>query len=234
VLLVVALAAGGCVDRSRDDTATLLAFSEGHTAYAGRDFARARDAFARAAAVAPRDAAVWANVGIAAWAANDTAMAVVGWQRALRLDPGDDATRQLLARVSAPQHRGAARVWPVEPPHVAAVALALWLAGWAWALWNQRAGGRFRSALLLLVPAVVLAGLALFLESTLRAKDLTVVMLPTPLRALPALGAELGAVPLAGEVAKVLERRGVWIRIELDGGREGWIPAERARSLARD
>lgn len=234
VLVVLAALTGACADSTRDDTATLIAFSEGHTAYAGRDYALARDAFGRATAAAPRDAAVWVNLGTAAWAANDTATAVLGWQKALRLDPRDDATRQLLARVRAPQHRGAARVWPVEPPVVAAVALALWLAGWGFAFWSARRGGRVRLAWIALVPSLALGALAGYLASTLRARDLTVVMRPTPLRALPALGADPGAVPLAGEVAKILDRRGVWIRVALDGGREGWIPAEGAQSLARD
>lgn len=234
VLLLAVLFASGCVSVSRDDTATLIAFSEGHTAYAGRDYTVARDAFIRAANAAPRDPAVWANLGTAAWAANDTAMAVLGWQKALRLDPRDDATRQLLARVRAPQHRGAARVWPVEPMLVAGLALLCWLSGWVWAFITTRRGGRARFAGVLLVPGLVFAVLAGYLDYTSSGRDLAVVMQPSPLRALPALGAEPGAVPLAGEVAKILERRGVWLRIALDGEREGWIPAERTRSLARD
>ena len=234
-LLLVALVLGtACAPTSRDDTETLLAFSQGHTAYVGRDYTVARNAFARAVRVAPRDAAVWANLGTASWAAGDTAMAVVGWQKALRLAPRDDATRQLLARVRAPQHRGAARVWPVEPVVVAALALTLWLFGWGWAFLSTRRGARASFASVLLVPALVLASLAMFLDLTAAARDLTVVMQPTPLRALPALGADPGAVPLAGEVAKIVERRGVWLRVSLDGGREGWIPAERTRALARD
>jgi len=234
LLVLSTLLVAGCAAPSRDDTAALSAFSEGQTAYVGRDYTVARDAFIRAVNAAPRDPAVWANLGTAAWAANDTAMAVLGWQRALRLDPRDDATRQLLARVRAPQHRGAARVWPVEPTLAAGLALFLWLSGWAWAFITTRRGGRARYAAVLLVPGLVLAALAGFLEYTVRGRDLVVVMQPTPLRALPALGADPGAVPLAGEVAKILERRGVWVRVALDGNREGWIPAERTRSLARD
>ncbi len=56
----------------------------------------------------------------------------------------------------------------------------------------------------------------------------------TPLRALPALGAEAGSVPLIGEVVRVRETRGVWLRIELEAGREGWYPAERTYPLARE
>ena len=41
-------------------------------------------------------------------------------------------------------------------------------------------------------------------------------------------------MPLIGEVARVRERRGVWLRLELEAGRSGWYPAERAYALARD
>ena len=233
-LVLVVLALSGCGPRAGDDTTTLLAFSEGHTAYVGRDYTRAQEAFARATRAAPRDPAVWANLGSAAWHGGDTATAVVAWQRALRLAPRDRSTRELLARVRAPQHRGAARVWPVDPLDVAAVAFIFWCVGWIWAFVTARGGGRSRFATMLILPGLVLGGLAWQLDRTLEAKDLTVVVDPSPLRTLPALGADPGAVPLAGEVARILERRGVWLRIELDGGREGWYPAERTRALARE
>jgi hypothetical protein len=58
-----------------------------------------------------------------------------------------------------------------------------------------------------------------------------VVVDPGPLRALPALGAEGEAVPMAGEVARVTQRQGVWTRVSLDGGRDGWIASERLAPL---
>lgn len=234
LLVLSTMLVAACAPVPQDNPATLGAFSEGHTAYVGRDYAVARDAFARAATTARRDPAVWANLGSAAWAAADTATAVLGWQKALRLDPRDHMTRELLARVRAPQPRGAARVWPLEPTIIQGLALICWLSGWAWAFIAVRRGGRARYAALVLVPSLVLAVVASVLEHTARAHDLAVVMQPTPLRALPALGAERGAAPLAGEVARLLERRGVWVRVELDGEREGWIPADRLRSVARD
>jgi len=64
------------------------------------------------------------------------------------------------------------------------------------------------------------------LDRTQRARDLTVVTRTEPLRALPVLGAEPGPAPLTGEVARVIERNGAWVHVELDGGRQGWIAAE--------
>lgn len=209
------------------------AFAAGRTAYAGGDYRRAQEEFARAAALAPRDAAAWANLGTAAWQARDTAMAVVGWQRALRLTPRATELRDRLARVSAPQHR-VARIWPVAPLPVLGLGLALWIGGWGVAAWQARAGRRGRWALLAILPGAICIALGAYLDDALAAADAVVIAERTPLRALPALGADAGAVPMTGEVARVLERRGVWLRLELDGGRSGWFPAERAHALARD
>lgn len=233
VVLLLVLGTG-CVSARGAREGAMQAFTEGRTAYAGQDYARARDAFARAVNAAPRDPDAWFNLGAAAWQASDTAVAVLGWQRALRLDPRDGEARELLTRVRAPQHRGAARVWPLPPVVPAALALLCWWAGWLVAFHRQRSGGRLRASLFLLMPAVAFAGSAAWLDASLRARDLAVVVQTSPLRALPALGADPGAVPLAGEVARILERRGVWLRLELDGRREGWYPADRTAPLGRD
>ena len=232
VVLVVAALLGGCAPAG-ENAGALVAFTEGQTAYVGRDFMRARDAFLRAARTDPRDPAAWANLGTAAWQAGDTASAVLGWQRALRLDPLASDLRPRLARVRAPQSRGAARVWPVPPLLVAALALVCWC--FAWLLLARRAR-RARSGtwLLLALPGLALGAAALLLETRLRARDLVVIATSTPLRSLPALGSDPGSVPLVGEVVRVRERRGVWVRIELDAGRAGWYPLERTYALERD
>lgn len=235
-LLLLLLALGlvsGCV-RVSDSAEALQAFTEGRTAYAGRDFPRARESFRRSVSLAPRDAAAWANLGSAAWAARDTANAVFGWQRALRLDPTSGDVRERLARVPAPQHRGAARVWPVSPLPIIGFGLLLWFAGWWWAFAQARANRSTRWPLLALLPALLCIGAGAWLDDILAARDLVVLANPAPLRALPALGADPGAMPITGEIARVTERRGVWLRLQLDGGREGWYPAERVLSLARN
>lgn len=232
LLLLAALGLGACAP-APVPVDVAQAFTEGRTAYAGGDYARAQAAFARAAALAPRDAAVWSNLGAAAWQARDTVMAVVGWQRALRLDPRATEPRERLARVSAPQHRSA-RVWPLPPLPIGVIGVLLWLAGWAWQAALARARRRSRWPLALLVPGACCIIGAAYLDRSLAAADAVVIAERTPLRALPALGADAGAVPMRGEVARVVERRGVWLRLELDGGRTGWFPAERTRSLARD
>ena len=232
-LALLALVVGSAGLGAQEEDRSLVAFTEGQTAYAGLDFARARDAFLRAARAAPRDPAAWANLGTAAWQAGDTASAVLGWQRALRLDPLATDLRSRLERVRAPQTRGAAQVWPVPPLPIAALALVLWCAAWV-ALALRARHGPVGARSILLLPAVALAATAYLLESRLRATDLVVIATSAPLRSLPALGADAGSVPLVGEVVLVLERRGVWLRIEADAGRAGWYPVERTYPLARD
>lgn len=230
---VLAAAMSACAAVPPASADAVAAFAEGKVAYAGADYAAARDAFLRAANAAPRDVAAWANLGDAAWQASDTAAAVLGWQRALRLDPLDDDLRRRLTRVRAPQSRGVARVWPLPVLPLAAMAMALWVGGWGWAAHRRRRHRGARRAALVIVPATALAALAATGEWQSRARDLVVISTPTSLRALPALGAEPGAQPLVGEVARVRERRGVWLRIELEAGRVGWYPAEHTYPLER-
>jgi Tfp pilus assembly protein PilF len=235
LLLLLAAASGGCGRAPAASEEAQRAFAEMRTAYVGRDYSRARDAALRAARAAPRDAAAWANLGAAAWQAGDTAGAVLGWQRALRLNPRDGETRQALRRVRAPQHRGAARVWPVPPLPLAVAAGVLWCLGWG----VLAVAARRRARAPRVAPALVLVGAALgatawWLDAALAGRRLVVIAEPTPIRALPALGADPGAMPITGEIARVIQRRGVWLHLELDGGRTGWYPTERTWSLARD
>ena len=83
ICFFVAIAAGpvvaATIDRARAD------FTAGVASYDRGDFRRSAQHFADAAREAPRSREAWANFGTASWAASDSANAVVGWQRALRL-----------------------------------------------------------------------------------------------------------------------------------------------------
>lgn len=232
LLLLAMLALVACAPAAVS-TEVAQAFTEGRTAYAGGDYRRAQQAFARAARLAPRDAAVWTNLGTAAWQARDTAIAVLSWQRAMRLNPRAAEPRERLARVPAPEH-SAARVFPVPPIPLAVLGLALWFAGWMWFASDARALRRRKRQLFLALPGALLIAAAGYLDQRLAGRNVVVIVERSPLRTLPALGADAGAVPMTGEVAKVVERRGVWLRLELDGGRAGWFPAERTYPLTRD
>jgi tetratricopeptide (TPR) repeat protein len=233
LLWLLLLAVPPALARQADTAAQ--SWAEAQTAYAGRDFERAERHFLDVARVRPAHPNVWANLGTAAWQAGDTARAVQGWQRALRRAPLDVELRSRLALVRAVQDRGAARVPPLPvqlPPLVLAM---VWLAGWGW-LARRAWRGRpilARSAWLIAASAALLAAAAL-LDRAQRANHLAVIARSVPLRTLPVLGAEQGPAPLTGEVARVLQRRGAWAHVQLDGRREGWIAAELLLPLGDD
>jgi hypothetical protein len=216
----------GDIERAREP------FAAGIAAYTGADYTRAARLFEDASRAAPRVAATWANAGTASWAAADTAGAVVGWKHALRLDPLADDLRERLARVRAPQDVGVAFVPAIAARAPSALALLLWIAGWiavARLCWQRRPA--LRLAIATLVVAGSAAAGARMYEERMEGRDLAVVIDPAPLRVLPALGAEGGAVPMVGEVARVVQRQGVWTRVSLDGERDGWIASERLAPL---
>ena len=211
------------------------AFAQGMTAYAGGDYVRAERHFEDATRESPRSPAAWANYAAAAFLAHDTASAVVGWQRALRLNPTDASARTNLARVRAPQEVGVARVLPIPGTLAISVAALLWLTGWALA---ARQAWRRRPALRLALLTVVVGGSALAAawqhEQRLQGVNLVVVTSPVPLRSFPSLGADVKSTPLRGEVGQVTERTGVWVRLRLEGDREGWLPREQVTPLGSD
>jgi hypothetical protein len=210
-------------------------FAVGVAAYAGGDYLRAERFFADAARAAPRSAASWANFGTAGWGAHDTASAVVGWQRALRLDPTSDDLRNHLMRVGAPQDVGRARVLALPSRFPSALALLLWSVGW---IATARQSWRRRPAAILALLTIIFGGATVMaaraFENRLEGRGLAVIADPTALRTLPALGAEGGSVPLIGEIATVDQRTGVWAHVTLEGGRAGWLPAERVVRLGND
>ena len=220
---------------AREPTDPRESFALGVTAYAGGDFVRAARHFADAARGAPRAAHAWSNLGTAAFLAHDTANAVLGWQRALRLDPLDGETRNHLRRVRAPQETGVARIPAVPARASSFLALLLWVVGWtvtARQSWRRRPVWRVAAGTTL-VAGAALAG-AYSLERRFEGVSLAVVTSSVPLRALPALGADTRSTPMVGEITEIIERRGAWAQIRLDGGRDGWIPLERIASLGRD
>jgi hypothetical protein len=140
-----------------------------------------------------------------------------------------------LRRVRAPQETGYARVFPVPEWLLTVTALVLWCGGWGL---TARQAWRRRTAWRLGVLTTVVGGAALaaafLLGRQLDGVGLAVVTDPVPLRAIPALGADTRATPMAGEVAQIVERSGVWVHVRLDGNRDGWLPAERITALRRD
>ena len=78
----------------------------------------------------------------------------------------------------------------------------------------------------LTVAAVVFGLLSLATQQRLLARGAAVVRADTSLRDDPAFGADQGPVVVTGEMVRVLNQSGAWDRVELDGGRQGWLPAQ--------
>jgi hypothetical protein len=205
-------------------------FAEGVRAYQARRFSDAAEHFAGVARQRPASADAWANFGTAAWAVGDSAAAAVGWQRALRLEPLAVDARTRLSLLSAPQSGLVAGVPPVPVSAAAAAALLAWLA--AWTLVAVRARRRSAPASLAaeglaFAAALLFGGVAAYADHVRQASDRAVVSERGSLRAVPALAGETSAVVAPGDVAQTLERRGVWTRVRLPGGREGWVETDR-------
>jgi len=212
-------------------------FARGVQAYDQGRFAVAEHEFLTLARRVPRAADAWANAGTAAYAASDTGEAVIGWQRALRLEPLAADARERLEYIGAAPGSGAAAVPAIPVAPLALLAAALWLGGWlvlAWCVARHRVRSRVALVTGVLGAALALAGAAALLDARLAARDLGVMTRETPLRLLPSLGAQARATMHAGDLARITDRSGLWVHVEADGGRTGWMEATALTSIARD
>ena|GEM_PF-531304 len=218
------------------------AFARGADAYGRGDLAAARAAFDEAAARAPRAPDAWANAGTAAWAQADTLGAAVAWQRALRLEPAARDLRARLALLPAAQDGWVAGVPPVDPnwpgtvAAILATAVALLAVGAAVPV--RRAAARSAGAGARAAwpwawgAALALGGAGAGLARHADPSDRAIVTRAGALRTEPALTAEAGPPVDPTDVVRLLGRAGPWVRVALDGGRDGWIEAARLAPLA--
>ncbi len=208
-------------------------FADGVAAYTAGRHSTARDAFHTAARREPRAADAWANFAAASWMTADTAAAVAGWQRALRLEPASADVREGLARVPAASYSPHGVVPPVPPGPLQLAALAAWVLAAATAAWSLAQQGRIAWAAVggMLAIATALGAGSVWLEHRLNPAQLAVISRGGSTRALPALGGEPGPTLAVGEVLRVVRREGVWVRIDTGEGTVGWVEAERVIQL---
>ncbi len=215
-----------------------LRFAHGVDAYGRGRFPVAAADFAAVTAARPAAPDAWANAGTTAWAAGDTARAVQGWERSLRLEPSAGDVRARLELVPAVADDALAAVPPVSPTPIAILAALLWCATWMYVAASRprAADGAIRPRTLALMGCAgtaLLIGVTAALESPLAAADLAVLGRHTSLLATPALGSERGQTISAGGVVRVLERRDAWARVAIDAERDGWVDASTLLPLAR-
>ena len=214
-------------------------FDAGVKAYASRDFAAARDAFATASSRAAWAPDAWANLGTAAWAANDTATAVLGWQRALRLEPTAPDLRERLQLAQNSALGSLGFVPPLSSTVTLFGAVVVWCIAWllAAALAFRRALPwrvgirRWAYGAGIVGVALLLGGLDL--DQRLAARDLGVLRSTAKLSSDPALVGEARGTAIVGEVARAVRREGAWTFVTLDEQREGWIESSKLVSLER-
>jgi tetratricopeptide (TPR) repeat protein len=235
VATIAVIGAGTAMAGPSNGALAASEFQEGVAAYAGHQYREAAARFAAATRLAPRATDAWANAGTAAWELADTADAVIGWQRAARLDAFADDARDRLALIRAAQDG-----WIAAPPRVGAslvanIALGAWvLACLIWAVAAARRRRTMgRTAPLLTLLSLGGAALAVWLDEGAAAKHLAVVSSGAVLYASPALGAERLSALDAGDVARMDGREGAWVRVQLDGDRDGWVEVERLTPIAQ-
>ncbi|HEX9564065.1 MAG TPA: hypothetical protein VF981_08845 [Gemmatimonadaceae bacterium] len=217
--------------RNRDLVASTV-FANGLAAFDAREFGSARQAFYELAQARPRAADAWFNFGTASWQLQDTAAAVIGWQRALRLQPmvGDARDRLRLAP-------GRPRPWHGIPP-LTLTAIGLiggtsWVAGcllFAVARRRPRVILRRGGTSLVAVAVLCLVG-GLAQQEILQGRNTSVVLSATHLRDVPVLSGDAGVEAQSGEVVRIMGRQGAWTRIELSDRRQGWVEARRLADL---
>ncbi len=222
------------VAQDQPETAT-AAFAAGVKAYTTGNYRAAASQFAAVTQWAPDAPDAWANAGTAAWAAGDTADAVVGWQHAGRIDPLAHDVHDHLTLVRATQDGPIARLPRIPTPLAADAALGFWLVACAVATWRvARRQSPVSAISLLLAGCAIAAGVVGVRENeAAAARDLSVVDRGMVLYASPALDADHVARADAGDVARTLGRQGVWSRVRLNGDREGWVESVRLIPLER-
>ncbi|MGQ0715133.1 MAG: hypothetical protein ACT4PJ_15640 [Gemmatimonadaceae bacterium] len=234
VAMLVVAAAHAALAAEADETIARRHFDAGVTAYRQGRYAASANDFAASATAVPRAPDAWMNYGSASWQAADTAHAVVGWQRALRLEPLAGDARDALARVILPVDESLGDVPPLPVAGLAIVAGSLWCLAWLIAAIRMRQRGTASLALGGIALSAMFAAVAFTTRSVLAGSGLVVIDATGSLRTLPALAAEHGALARVGEVARVVDRRGDWTRVTLAGGRDGWIEHLVLVPLGRD
>lgn len=210
-------------------------FAQGKTAYEQGDYSLAEQQFA---AVLDRrlSAGAFQNLGNAYWQLEQTAPALICWERALRLNPLMQAAENNLkfARETA----------QLESPDLTWCEIA---AGWLparWWAWLAMVSFWFAVAMLMLPgvlrwrrsaaqQALVALGLGVFLLTLpvnygvwTRARLGYVLASETPLRYTPTADAEPVTKMAAGEPARMVRQRGKYLLIQTRRA-EGWV--ERSR-----
>ena len=234
VPLLLATAAASAIASSAP--AWTRSFDAGVRAYSAGEYEHAARLFGRATDLAPRSVDAWANVGTASLAATDTAGAVLGWQRALRLDPLDAESRERLQSIVTPAIGSPGFVPPLPVNPVALAGAACWILFWfLLAIPSRRRPRalRFVGSTALLISVSLLAS-ALAQHRHLNSRDVGIVRRAGALREDPSPDAPLAGQAATGDVVSLGRREGRWVRVTGSGARAAWMPTAAILPLARE
>ena len=216
------------------------AFDAAIAQYDGGSFAAASAAFFAIAEPAPRHADAWANAGTAAWAASDTVGAVIGWQRALRLEPMSSDLRERIGFLPVTARDGLAQVPAVPRELPVLFAVALWCAAWGMMALSATRGRRqwWKAGALAVLLAIAAAVWHERLASRLSATHLAVAKAREPMRVSPGAAANANGEVDPGDVVAIGESRvdatrgERWFAVQHIDGRMGWLPDRVLYTLA--
>lgn len=233
-LVVLALVILASLGPSHSSSAADSAFQSGITAHRKGDYANAAKSFGDAVSQQPTSGA-FQNLGLAEWQRGRRGHAVLAWERALWVDPFNNASQENL--------RFARKIAQLEAPQLTWYEVAsTWLPvnSWAWlagvSLW-------LAVAMIMLPPifrwrrhgwhqAVAALGLAVFLVCIpamtgvhSRTRIGFVLEKNTQLRLTPTRDAQTVTMLGAGEPARIERTRGNYFLIRTTFGR-GWIERE--------
>ena len=216
------------------------AFDAAIALYDSGSFADASIAFFAIAHPAPRHADAWANAGTAAWAARDTVGAVIGWQRALRLEPMSRDLRERIRLLPIASRDGLARVPGVPRELPILLAVALWCVAWGLLALSATRGRRgwWTSGAMLMLLAIAATVWHGILVARLSATNLAVVEARAPMRVSPGDAANANGDAEPGDVIAIGESRidatrgERWLAVQHVDGRLGWLPERVLHMLA--
>ena len=219
-------------------TAGVEAYADGRYADAARDWTVL-------AADAPESADLWYNIGNASYQIGDYAHAVLGYERALRLDPSFDDARYNLERVA--EHLDKIDAVPESPLRRAASSVSHWLPANTWALLaalffvgalalalaffrSGRRGWRIAGfyggiAALLLFAGTLWMSIRQYREYTAKDQQFAVVMLQrTSVRNAPSGSGSIELFELhAGTKVELLDEMNGWTEVRIADGNRGWL-----------
>ncbi len=236
----------GVADAQDDSYADSL-WNAANAAYAEGRWADAVADYELISGMGLESASLYCNTGDACFKDGNIPMAIVYYERALKLDPSYDDARYNLELMNAmiqdridPVPEFVIKVWARKVCYIMDsdtwticffVFLALTLALVLVFILASTPGGRragFFTGIVTLLLAVMAVTFAMWQKKDYMSADEAVVMRPvTSVKSSPASGSATDLFILhEGTKVKVIDSVGMWNNIELADGRQGWLPSE--------